>query len=301
MLDNDFILSDRIQKIKSINEMYDLQNNAYISFSGGKDSTVLHYLIDIALPNNRIPRVFLNTGIEYNYIVDFVRKLSKNDERIKIISPKRNIREVLTNYGYPFKSKEHSQKVALYQRSGMTKTVSNYLGNGNKKTFLCPEKLKYQFSEDFTLKVSDKCCFKMKKEVAKVFANENSRAIAITGVRQGEGGLRKSMQGCTTFTGDKLHKFHPLFPLEDDWIDWFIQENKIELCKLYYPPFNFKRTGCKGCPFSIELEKQLDVMRFLLPQEYKQCNLIWKPVYDEYRRIGYRLKKEEKQDLFYFE
>ena len=301
MLDNDFILSDRIQKIKSINEMYDLENNAYISFSGGKDSTVLHYLIDIALPNNRIPRVFLNTGIEYNYIVDFVRKLSKNDERIKIISPKRNIREVLTNYGYPFKSKEHSQKVALYQRSGMTKTVSNYLGNGNKKTFLCPEKLKYQFSEDFTLKVSDKCCFKMKKEVAKVFANENSRAIAITGVRQGEGGLRKSMQGCTTFTGDKLHKFHPLFPLEDDWIDWFIQENKIELCKLYYPPFNFKRTGCKGCPFSIELEKQLDVMRFLLPQEYKQCNLIWKPVYDEYRRIGYRLKKEEKQDLFYFE
>lgn len=298
MLDNDFILSDRIQKIKSINEMYDLENNAYVSFSGGKDSTVLHYLIDIALPNNRIPRVFLNTGIEYNYIVDFVRKLSKNDERITIISPKSNIRDVLTDYGYPFKSKEHSQKVALYQHSGMTKTVSNYLGNGNKKTFLCPEKLKYQFSEDFTLKVSDKCCFKMKKEVAKVFANENSRAIAITGVRQGEGGLRKSMQGCTTFTSDKLDKFHPLFPLEDDWIDLFIKENKIELCELYYPPFNFKRTGCKGCPFSLELEKQLDTMKFLLPQEYKQCNLIWKPVYDEYRRIGYRLK--DNQDLFSF-
>lgn len=30
MLDNDFILSDRIQKIKSINEMYDLENNAYV-------------------------------------------------------------------------------------------------------------------------------------------------------------------------------------------------------------------------------------------------------------------------------
>lgn len=299
MLDNDFILSDRIQKIKSINEMYDLENNAYVSFSGGKDSTVLHYLIDIALPNNRIPRVFLNTGIEYNYIVDFVRKLSKNDERIKIISPKRNIRDVLIDYGYPFKSKEHSQKVALYQHSGMTKTVSNYLGNGNKKIFLCPEKLKYQFSEDFTLKVSDKCCFKMKKEVAKVFANENSRAIAITGVRQGEGGLRQSMQGCTTFVENKLHKFHPLFPLEEKWIDWFIRENKIELCKLYYPPFNFKRTGCKGCPFSIELEKQLDVMKFLLPQEYKQCNMIWEPVYDEYKRIGYRLKKDN-QDLFSF-
>ena len=39
-----------------------LENNAYISFSGGKDSTILHYLIDLALPNNKIPRVFINTG-----------------------------------------------------------------------------------------------------------------------------------------------------------------------------------------------------------------------------------------------
>ena len=194
--------------------------------------------------------------------------------------------------------KEHSQKVALYQHSGMTKTVSDYLGNGNKKTFLCPKKLKYQFSEDFTLKVSDKCCFKLKKEVAKVFANENSRAIAITGVRQGEGGLRKSMQGCTTFTRDKLDKFHPLFPLEDDWIDWFIKENKIELCKLYYPPFNFKRTGCKGCPFALDLQEQLDIMEQYLPSEKKQCDIIWKPVYDEYKRIGYRLKSYKQIKLF---
>lgn len=250
------------------------------------------------MPGNKIPRVFINTGIEYRYIVDFVQKLSKKDERIKIISPKQNIKEVLTDYGYPFKSKEHSQKVALYQHSGMTKTVSDYLGNGNKKSFLCPEKLKYQFTENFSLKVSDKCCFKMKKEVVETFTKENSRPIAITGVRQGEGGLRKSMKGCTTFTSNKLHKFHPLFPLEDDWIDWFIKENKIELCKLYYPPFNFLRTGCKGCPFSIELEKQLEVMKFLLPQEYKQCNLIWKPVYDEYKRIGYRLNKDN-QDLLW--
>ena len=295
----EFLLQDRITKIQSIDEKYDLKNKAYISFSGGKDSTVLHYLIDVALPGNKIPRVFLNTGIEYKYIVDFVRQISAKDERIKIISPKQNVREVLEKYGYPFKSKEHSQKVALYQHSGMVKTVSDYLGNGNKKTFLCPDRLKYQFSEDFFLKISDKCCFKMKKEVAEDFAKENNRPIAITGVRQGEGGLRQSMQSCTTFTGDKLHKFHPLFPLEDDWIDWFIQENKIELCRLYYPPFNFKRTGCKGCPFNIELEKQLYLMKFVLPEEYKQCNLLWKPVYDEYRKIGYRLKKQDIQkELF---
>lgn len=45
MTENEFMLQDRISKIKSINKLYDLENNAYVSFSGGKDSTVLHYLI----------------------------------------------------------------------------------------------------------------------------------------------------------------------------------------------------------------------------------------------------------------
>ena len=69
MTENEFMLQDRISKIKSINEQYDLENNAYISFSGGKDSTILHYLLDLALPGNKIPRLFLNTGIEYIYSI----------------------------------------------------------------------------------------------------------------------------------------------------------------------------------------------------------------------------------------
>lgn len=68
MNENEFMLQDRIQKIKSINELYDLENNAYLSFSGGKDSTVLHHLLDEALPGNKIPRVYINTGIEYKDI-----------------------------------------------------------------------------------------------------------------------------------------------------------------------------------------------------------------------------------------
>ena len=58
-MDNELILFDRLEVIKSTNQKYDLENNAYISFSGGKDSTILHYLIDMALPNNRIPIVFI--------------------------------------------------------------------------------------------------------------------------------------------------------------------------------------------------------------------------------------------------
>ena len=88
MTENEFLLADRIQKIKSINELYDLENNAYVSFSGGKDSTVLSHLIDEALPQNKIPRVYFNTGIEYKAIVSFVER-EREMSALLLLHPKR--------------------------------------------------------------------------------------------------------------------------------------------------------------------------------------------------------------------
>lgn len=292
MTENDFTLCDRIAKIKAINGEYNLLQNAYISFSGGKDSVACSKLIDIALPGNKIPRVFINTGIEYSAIVKFVQKKASQDERIVIIPPTLNIRATLEEFGYPFKSKEHAQKMAVFQRSGFTKTVSDYLGNGDKTHFLCPKALVGTFTADFPFKVSDKCCKKMKKEPAKKWSVANNRPIIITGVRQAEGGLRQSMSGCTTFSSKNksvLEKFHPLFPCSSEFVEWFIKEQSLELCELYAPPYNFKRTGCKGCPFSLDLQEQLDKMEKLLPAEKKQCEIIWRKVYEEYRKLQYRL------------
>ena len=70
---NDFLLQDRLQKIRQIIGKYG-EENFYLSFSGGKDSTVLSHLLDMAIPNNKIPRVYANTGIEYRMIVDFVER-----------------------------------------------------------------------------------------------------------------------------------------------------------------------------------------------------------------------------------
>ena len=297
MTENEFLLQDRITKIKSINELYNLNENAYVSFSGGKDSTVLHFLLDEALPENKIPRVYLNTGIEYKKVVTFVERERERDYRIQIILSNRNIKSILQEVGYPFKSKEHSQKVMIYQHSGYGKTVMNYLGKGTKKDFLCPEKLRYNFSPEFKIKVSDKCCYKLKKEVADKWAKENKRPIKITGMRKEEGGLRTSHNACTIFDEGQLIKFHPLQPLNEDFIDWYIKIRNIKLCELYYSPYNFKRTGCKGCPFSLDLQKQLDIMSIYLPEERRQCEAIWKPVYEEYRRINYRLEKTLFDDL----
>ena len=291
MTEFEFDLADRVQKIKSINELYNLEDNSFISFSGGKDSTVLSKIVDIALPNNKIPRVFFNTGIEYKAIIDFVKSLAKQDSRFIIYNSGVNIASMLEEKGYPFKSKEFSQKMFTYQNSGNCKTVTDYLGKtGNKaKSFQCPDKLKSCFTEDFPFKVSDKCCKELKKKVSERFSKEFNKPIVLTGMRQAEGGNRKSVQGCTIFDKGKLHKFHPLLPVSDDFIDKAIHIYQIELCSLYYPPFNFERTGCKGCPYNMKLQQQLEVMKELLPSEYKQCQLIWGKVYKEYERLNYRL------------
>ena len=86
MTDNELLLQDRVDKIKQVIDDYG-EENFYISFSGGKDSTVLSWLIDHAVPNNSIPRVYADTGIELNIIRDFVQNLAKNDDRVVMIKP----------------------------------------------------------------------------------------------------------------------------------------------------------------------------------------------------------------------
>lgn len=92
MLTNEFILQDRLQKIKQIINQYG-EENFYLSFSGGKDSVVLSALVDMAIPDNKIPRVYADTGIEIDIIKDFVFKLKEKDERIQIIKPSKNIKK----------------------------------------------------------------------------------------------------------------------------------------------------------------------------------------------------------------
>lgn len=298
-MDNELLLYDRIEVIKATNQKFDLEHNAYLSFSGGKDSTIVHHLLDIALPNNRIPRVFIDTGIEYQMIRKFVLDLAKTDDRFVILKPTQNIKQMLEKYGYPFKSKQHSHNLSVYQHSGIGRSIKRYLGLIESNTkFRCPKMLEYQFTPEFKIKCSDNCCRKMKKEPVKKWEKSSNRHIAITGMRNSEGGERASIKGCIlTDKQGSLTKFHPLIKVNDEWENWLVSTHEITLAPLYCPPYNFKRTGCMGCPFSLDLQEQLEVMELYMPNERKQCEWIWKPVYDEYRRLGYRLKKVERIKL----
>lgn len=105
--------------------------NVYISFSGGKDSTVLADLTARAYqafwcPNRKEPLhlVFVNTGLEYPEIQKFVKYFAKWLERqyeipvdLKVLTPELTFPEVLTKYGYPVIGKEVA-KVIYYARNG---------------------------------------------------------------------------------------------------------------------------------------------------------------------------------------
>ena len=161
MTDNEFLLFDRLEKIKSVIGKYG-EDKFALSFSGGKDSTVLSWLVDKALPGNSIPRVYSDTGIELNMVRDFVSEMQKTDDRIVILKPKVPIKPMLERDGYPFKSKGHAHYVDIYQRHGITKTAIRYLTPEKKRRrHQCPKILTYQFSEDFKIRVSDKCCNRM--------------------------------------------------------------------------------------------------------------------------------------------
>ena len=112
MTENEFLLADRLGVIRDTINKYG-EDNFYLSFSGGKDSTVVHHLLDIALPGNKIPRVFSNTGIEYEATVRFVKSIK--DDRFVIVQNRKNIHQTLEKVGYPVKSKLYSQHYETYR------------------------------------------------------------------------------------------------------------------------------------------------------------------------------------------
>ena len=181
----------------------------------------------------------------------------------------------------------------------MNWAMHNYLQDeyATKKLYRpCPQILKYQFSEDFKLKISD-LCYYLKEEPMIRYSKENNKPIFIDGIMREEGG-RRAFSNCLSMDGDKVKSFHPLSPVSKDFENWYIELRNIKLCCLYYEPYNFTRTGCKGCPFALDLQEELNTLQKFFPAERKQCEYIWKPVYDEYRRIGYRLPKDDDDKLF---
>jgi len=86
-------------------------SKVYVSFSGGKDSTVLLDLARRIYPN--IEAVFMDTGLEYPEIRNFV----KTKDNVTWLKPELNFRQVIDKYGYPVVSKRVAGYVATARRN----------------------------------------------------------------------------------------------------------------------------------------------------------------------------------------
>lgn len=221
------------------------EDRVYVSFSGGKDSTVL---LDIArkdYPN--IEAIFVNTGLEYPSVSRFA--LSK--ENVKELRPTMNFCDVIVKYGYPIIGKEVSNVVdeARRLKYGKTKTIRMMRlngelldQNGNKSSYNCE---KYRFLLNAPFNISDKCCDVMKK---KPFATYEKRNHIFPIIGQMAEESRKRMQGwihsgCNGFSlkrpqsnpmafwteQDVLTYIHTTLPLQTHTVKWFVIGIKTDL------------------------------------------------------------------------
>lgn len=77
--------------------------DVYLSWSGGKDSTVLKHIIENY--GLDVAKVFVDTGLEYPELRNFVMQ----DPDVIVLRPEKPFWQVVRDYGYPVISKEVSE------------------------------------------------------------------------------------------------------------------------------------------------------------------------------------------------
>ena len=257
----------------------------YVSFSGGKDSTVLLDLARRIYPD--IQAVYCDTGLEYPEIKQYVR----SKENVTILRPEMNFRKVIETYGYPLGSK-HISKIIESYRDGkewsfkyIEPTNPEYK---NHSSFSLSDKW-FDFAENSDIKVSDKCCRIMKKTPLHKFQLETKKYPIIATMAEEGIQRRKSWlkNGCNSFDS-KEPKSQPMsFWTEQDVLR-YLKEFNIPYASVYgdivqdkngkYATTGCKRTGCVFCGFGAHLEKEPNRFQMLKqthPKLWDYCMKDW--------------------------
>lgn len=279
----------------------------YVSFSGGKDSTVLKHIVDSMYDD--VPALFVNTGLEYPEI----QRFAMAQPNVVTVRPDMRFDEVIKRYGYPVVSKEVANAVyGARHGGGSGKWAATRLqrlkgellnSDGQKSMFNCE---KWGFLLDAPFEIGDKCCAVMKKKPAKMFGKETGR-MPIIGTLATESRLRTQQwvrHGCNSFEGNEARSAPLSFWTEQDILHYIKkydvpycsvygeividvtgpdapegQSNLIDILGCYEAEDPLKttgcsRTGCIFCMFGCHLEKEPNRFQRLKethPRQYEYC------------------------------
>lgn len=223
----------------------------YISFSGGKDSTVLIHLCRQLYPD--LVGLYSDTGLEFPEIRDFVQTF----DNITIVTPKMHHREMLKKCGYPVVSKEQAEwiyRIRSGTSSGAIQKAFYGLNlDGTPTRFKLSEQWKYLLNAPFN--IGSGCCKEMKLKPIAEYVKKTGR-VPIMGTTASESALRaqKFMQyGFYNLEGKKA-QCTPMSIWTDDDVWDYIRRFNLPYCKIY--DMGYDRTGCVFCMFGAHLDKE---------------------------------------------
>lgn len=253
----------------------------YLSFSGGKDSTVLRHIVKSLYED--VPAVFVDTGLEYPE----VRKFATQHADV-VLRPKMRFDEVIKTYGYPVATKRVADAVEGARRNPNSTRAQQMRGeyggrrDGKQSKF---SYTKWLYLMDAPFKISAKCCDVMKKQPIKKYGKETGR-MPIIGTLASESQARKAewfKSGCNAFNSPYPTSRPLSFWTEQDILQ-YIKEHDLQYASVYgdiveddagqLRTTDCDRTGCMFCCFGCHLEdapNRFQRMKETHPRQYEYC------------------------------
>lgn len=303
-----------------IDEILKKYKNPYVSYSGGSDSDTMLFILNRL--GYKIPAIFFDTGFEYDATINHLHNMISMGHDIKVVKSKYRLPSVIAKYGIPFQNKIVSERISRLQKHNFdfkndggldfnelvkkypnTKSAMQWWCNKNKSASYNIDEYNV-YLKDFLIengldfKVSSECCTKIKKDIAKDFANKNKVDLMILGIRKIEGGIRLIYKNC--FSSSKKYPYDMFFPLF-----WWDDNLKNAYDKIFniqhsdcYTKYGLDRTGCIGCPFGRSYKKELEILKIFEPKKYKMANFLFRKSYDLKEKYDqYKAKKKKESSL----